>query len=145
MALFAQVERPPALRVLVHHGLEPSTGLHPKDLDGLLTVLDRLVGHGATIVIVEHNTDFIRAAAWVVDLGPGAGPQGGRALYQGPPAGLLNAPNSLWHSSVSLIPRSRSNTSALTMLTSASSACSSRPAQKAAVSSFVSFWATSPR
>ena len=62
---------------------EPSTGLHPKDIAGLLTVLDRLVRSGATIVIVEHNTDVIRAADWVIDLGPGAGPKGGRLLYAG--------------------------------------------------------------
>jgi excinuclease ABC subunit A len=68
---------------------EPSTGLHPQDLAGLLAVLDRLVGAGATIVIVEHNTDLIRCADWVIDLGPGAGKQGGRLLYAGPPQGLL--------------------------------------------------------
>jgi excinuclease ABC subunit A len=74
---------------------EPSTGLHPQDLDGLLVVLDRLVRQGATIVIVEHNTDFIRAADWVIDLGPGAGPNGGRVLYQGPPDGLQEVEVSL--------------------------------------------------
>jgi len=74
---------------------EPSTGLHPKDIAGLLTVLDRLVRGGATIVIVEHNTDVIRAADWVVDLGPGAGPKGGQLLYAGPPDGLLEAETSL--------------------------------------------------
>jgi excinuclease ABC subunit A len=74
---------------------EPSTGLHPHDLAGLLTVLDRLARAGATVVVVEHNTDIIRAADWVVDLGPGAGPAGGRLLYAGPPAGLLTAPASL--------------------------------------------------
>jgi excinuclease ABC subunit A len=74
---------------------EPSTGLHPQDLAGLLTVLDRLVRAGATVVIVEHNTDIIRAADWVIDLGPGAGPQGGRLIYAGPPAGLLEAAESL--------------------------------------------------
>jgi len=74
---------------------EPSTGLHPHDLAGLLTVLDRLVCAGATVVVVEHNTDVIRAADWAVDLGPGAGPAGGRLLYAGPPDGLLHAPGSL--------------------------------------------------
>ncbi|MGC9394798.1 MAG: hypothetical protein ACP5J4_08080 [Anaerolineae bacterium] len=74
---------------------EPSTGLHPKDITGLLTVLDRLVHSGATIVIVEHNTDVIRAADWVIDLGPGAGPKGGRLLYAGAPDGLLQADGSL--------------------------------------------------
>ncbi len=74
---------------------EPSTGLHSQDLDGLLTVLDRLVRYGATIVVVEHNMDFIRAADWVIDLGPGAGPNGGKLLYEGPPEGLLKVESSL--------------------------------------------------
>ncbi len=74
---------------------EPSTGLHPQDLAGLLAVLDRLVLAGATVVVVEHNTDVIRHAGWVVDLGPGAGPRGGELLYAGPPAGLLQTPVSL--------------------------------------------------
>ena len=73
---------------------EPSTGLHPQDLNGLLMILDRLVRNGATIVIVEHNTVFMRAADWIIDLGPGAGPNGGRLLYQGPPAGLLDVKTS---------------------------------------------------
>ena len=74
---------------------EPSTGLHPHDLAGLLTVLDRLVRAGATVIIVEHNSDIIRAADWVIDLGPGAGPSGGRLLYSGPPDGLIHAAGSL--------------------------------------------------
>jgi excinuclease ABC subunit A len=74
---------------------EPSTGLHPADIAGLLVVLDRLVRAGATIVVVEHNTDVIRAADWVIDLGPGSGPEGGRALYAGPLCGLLEAEHSL--------------------------------------------------
>src|SRR5690606_21854367 len=73
---------------------EPSTGLHPQDLVGLLTVLRRLVQAGATRVVVEHNTDVIRAADWVVDLGPGAGPHGGRIVYAGPPGGLVEAAES---------------------------------------------------
>ncbi|MHB1319486.1 MAG: excinuclease ABC subunit UvrA, partial [Anaerolineae bacterium] len=68
---------------------EPSTGLHPQDISGLLRVLDRLVRHGATVVVVEHNTDVMRAADWIVDLGPGAGPDGGALLYAGPVDGLL--------------------------------------------------------
>jgi excinuclease ABC subunit A len=74
---------------------EPSTGLHPQDVAGLLIVLDRLVRAGATIVVVEHNSDVIRAADWVVDLGPGAGPAGGCVLYAGPPDGLVRAENSV--------------------------------------------------
>jgi excinuclease ABC subunit A len=74
---------------------EPTTGLHPHDVAALLTVLDRLVRRGATIVVVEHNADVIRAADWVVDLGPGAGPTGGRVLYAGPPDGLIEEAQSL--------------------------------------------------
>jgi len=73
---------------------EPTTGLHPQDVAGLLAVLGRLVCDGATVVVVEHNLDVIRAADWAIDLGPGAGPDGGRLLYAGPPAGLVDAPDS---------------------------------------------------
>lgn len=73
---------------------EPSTGLHPHDIAGLLAVLDRLVGEGATVVVIEHNTDIMRAADWIVDLGPGSGPKGGDLLYFGPPEGIAGTPNS---------------------------------------------------
>jgi len=63
---------------------EPSTGLHPQDLSGLLTIIERLIHAGATIVIVEHNIDIIRAADWIIDLGPDSGPNGGDIIYQGP-------------------------------------------------------------
>jgi excinuclease ABC subunit A len=68
---------------------EPSTGLHPQDLHGLLIVFDRLVRAGTTLVIVEHNSDIIRAADWIIDLGPDAGPEGGDILYMGEPGGLI--------------------------------------------------------
>lgn len=74
---------------------EPSTGLHPQDLAGLLKVLDRLVRAGATIIVVEHNSDVIRAADWVIDLGPGAGPFGGDLLYAGSPETLYEADQSI--------------------------------------------------
>ncbi|MHA1902357.1 MAG: ATP-binding cassette domain-containing protein [Candidatus Thorarchaeota archaeon] len=74
---------------------EPSTGLHPKDLSGLLKVLDKLVRAGATIVVVEHNSDVIRAADWIIDLGPGAGPEGGKLLFQGTPKNLETVKDSL--------------------------------------------------
>lgn len=74
---------------------EPTTGLHPQDLAGLLGVLDRLVRAGATIVVVEHNTDVIRAADWVIDLGPGAGAAGGQMLFAGAPEELIECKTSL--------------------------------------------------
>ena len=74
---------------------EPTSGLHPQDVGGLLRVLDRLVRAGATIVVVEHNTDIIRAADWIIDLGPGAGPNGGELLYAGPTGGLEAVERSL--------------------------------------------------
>ncbi|MFW9925070.1 MAG: ATP-binding cassette domain-containing protein, partial [Candidatus Thorarchaeota archaeon] len=74
---------------------EPSTGLHPQDISGLLVVFDRLVRAGATIILVEHNTDIIRAVDWVIDLGPGAGPKGGELIYSGSVKGLIECEQSL--------------------------------------------------
>ncbi|MFW9980412.1 MAG: ATP-binding cassette domain-containing protein [Candidatus Thorarchaeota archaeon] len=73
---------------------EPSTGLHPNDLFGLLSVLDRLVREGATIIVIEHNTDIIRSADWIIDLGPLGGPAGGEVLYAGPPSGIFDVDES---------------------------------------------------
>lgn len=74
---------------------EPTTGLHPKDLKGLIEVLATLVEAGASLVVVEHNLDIIRAADWVIDLGPGAGPMGGTVVYEGPTGGLTAARSSV--------------------------------------------------
>lgn len=70
---------------------EPSTGLHPSDTAGLLTALDRLVRRGSTVVVIEHNLDLIRAADWIVELGPGSGPAGGTCVFEGPAAELGSA------------------------------------------------------
>jgi excinuclease UvrABC ATPase subunit len=67
---------------------EPTTGLHLRDIDTLVAVIDQLVDQGHTVVVIEHNLDVIRRADWVVDLGPGAGRHGGRVLYEGPVARL---------------------------------------------------------
>ncbi|GAB1510268.1 excinuclease ABC subunit UvrA [Actinophytocola sp. KF-1] len=67
---------------------EPTTGLHPADVDELLTLLDRLVDGGATVIVIEHDLDVISRADHVVDLGPGPGRHGGRVLFTGPPARL---------------------------------------------------------
>jgi excinuclease ABC subunit A len=74
---------------------EPTTGLHPADLAGLLHVFTLLKQAGAAVVIIEHNLDIIRAADWVIDLGPYAGPEGGRLIYQGSVDGLYSCPDSL--------------------------------------------------
>ena len=74
---------------------EPSAGLHPRDVERLLRALDGVVAGGAnTVVLVEHNLDLIRASDWVIDFGPGGGPDGGRVVGQGPPNRIakLNTP-----------------------------------------------------
>ncbi|GAB3221040.1 excinuclease ABC subunit UvrA [Glycomyces halotolerans] len=65
---------------------EPTTGLHLRDIDTLVQVLDQLVDRGHTVMVIEHNLDVIRRADWIVDLGPGPGRHGGRVLYEGPVA-----------------------------------------------------------
>ncbi|MGV3485354.1 MAG: excinuclease ABC subunit UvrA [Planctomycetaceae bacterium] len=67
---------------------EPSAGLHPADTESLLRALERLKASGNSLFVVEHDLDVIRRADWIVDVGPGAGEQGGDVLYSGPPAGL---------------------------------------------------------
>src|ERR1700744_53696 len=67
---------------------EPSAGLHPRDRDALLGILEDLKRRGNSVFVVEHSLEIIRGADWLVDLGPGAGHDGGRVLYSGPPKGL---------------------------------------------------------
>jgi excinuclease ABC subunit A len=64
---------------------EPTTGLHFADVERLLGVLQRLVGAGNTVVVIEHNLDVIKCADWVVDLGPEGGAAGGAVLVEGTP------------------------------------------------------------
>ncbi len=68
---------------------EPTTGLHFQDVKKLLELLQRLVEEGNSVVVIEHNLDVIAAADWIVDMGPGAGHEGGGIVYQGPPMGLI--------------------------------------------------------
>ncbi|AZK97519.1 MULTISPECIES: ATP-binding cassette domain-containing protein [Streptomyces] len=73
---------------------EPTTGLHMADVGTLVTLLDRLVDAGNTVICVEHNTDVVKRADWVVDLGPDGGKHGGELVFEGTPAQLLAHPKS---------------------------------------------------
>ena len=70
---------------------EPTIGLHPRDNERLISTLKGLRDRGNTVVVVEHDEEMMRAADWIVDLGPGAGREGGKVMYQGPYKGLLKA------------------------------------------------------
>jgi len=73
---------------------EPSVGLHPSNVVGLRKTIAALAGNGNTVVVVEHERDIIRAADWIIELGPGAGTQGGTVIAEGTPAELEADPHS---------------------------------------------------
>ena len=73
---------------------EPTTGLHHADIQKLLDSLSRLVDAGHTVVVIEHHIDVIKTADWVIDLGPGAGDEGGRIVAQGSPEDIACVPHS---------------------------------------------------
>ena len=74
---------------------EPTTGLHMHEVGKLVTVLHHLVELGATVVVIEHNTDVILASDYVIDLGPGGGENGGRIVAAGTPEAIMADPNSV--------------------------------------------------
>ena len=74
---------------------EPTTGLHPADTNVLLSCLDEVIDAGASVIVVEHDLDVIRRADWVIDLGPGGGPDGGRLVAEGPPEAIAGVSESL--------------------------------------------------
>jgi excinuclease ABC subunit A len=74
---------------------EPTTGLHLHDVRKLLRVLGDLVDAGNTAILIEHNLEVIKTADWVIDLGPGAGPHGGRVVAMGPPEHITSVPGSV--------------------------------------------------
>ncbi|MGH2679162.1 MAG: ATP-binding cassette domain-containing protein, partial [Actinomycetota bacterium] len=70
---------------------EPTTGLHLADVEQLLGLLDRLVDSGTSVIVIEHDQAVMAHADWIIDLGPGAGHDGGRILFEGTPADLVAA------------------------------------------------------
>jgi len=74
---------------------EPSVGLHPSDVDQLLTSVKQLRDRGNSVIVVEHEEEFLRAADHLIEVGPGAGDVGGRIVFQGTPAEILQAEQSL--------------------------------------------------
>ncbi len=74
---------------------EPTTGLHMHEVGKLITVLHRLVDRGATVVVIEHNTDVIMASDHIIDLGPGGGESGGSIIAQGTPEEIMENPASI--------------------------------------------------
>jgi excinuclease ABC subunit A len=67
---------------------EPTTGLHPSDVDRLMVQLDGLVASGNTVIVVEHDMRVVAGSDWVIDIGPDAGDEGGRVVASGTPAAV---------------------------------------------------------
>lgn len=74
---------------------EPTTGLHPSDVQKLMAIFTGLVARGNTVIIIEHNLDVIGYADWVIDIGPGAGSNGGQVVFEGTLQQLLKSKNSV--------------------------------------------------
>ena len=74
---------------------EPTIGLHPRDVETLLNVFQRLVEQGATVIVIEHDLDFIANADYVIDMGPQGGEAGGRIVACGTPAEIAANPESI--------------------------------------------------
>jgi len=74
---------------------EPTNGLHLADLQQLLGMLDRLVDSGKSVIVIEHHLAVMAHADWIIDLGPGAGHDGGRVVFEGTPAELAAAKSTL--------------------------------------------------
>ncbi|MDF2511107.1 MAG: transporter related [Herbinix sp.] len=74
---------------------EPTTGLHMSDITSILTIIDRLVDKGNTVIVIEHNLDVIRNADWIIDVGVEGGSRGGQIIFEGTPADLRDCKKSI--------------------------------------------------
>lgn len=74
---------------------EPTTGLHPSDIQKLLKLFDTIVNKGGTLVVIEHNLDVIKQADWIIDVGPEGGKGGGEIVFQGTPSDMLQSAKTL--------------------------------------------------
>ena len=74
---------------------EPTTGLHMSDIGNLLSIMNRLVDGGNTVIVIEHNMAVIANADWIIDMGPEGGHRGGEVIFEGTPRELLKEKQSL--------------------------------------------------
>jgi len=88
-------EKGPGVSTTVYVLDEPTTGLHLADVENLLGLLDRIVDSGKSVIVIEHHQAVMAHADWLIDLGPGAGHDGGRIVFEGTPADLVAARSTL--------------------------------------------------
>lgn len=91
LKLATELEKPSRIVVLD----EPTTGLHMADVATLLALLDAMVEGGTTLIVIEHNLDVVARADWIIDMGPGAGAEGGKVVFEGTPRELSKSSKSL--------------------------------------------------
>jgi excinuclease UvrABC ATPase subunit len=91
LKLAGELQKPSQIVVLD----EPTTGLHMADVANLLTLLNVMVDNGTTVIVIEHNLDVVARADWIIDMGPGAGAEGGLVVFEGAPRELMKTSKSL--------------------------------------------------
>lgn len=89
---------------------EPTTGLHMSDVEHLIVLMNRIVDNGSTVIVIEHNLDVISQADWIIDLGPGAGHEGGNVIFEGCPKDLVKLQSSLTGSYLKRLVEQTNNT-----------------------------------